>query len=443
MKIFQLFFLFFFTASFIYSQSDITNTLGTNGALSIKDANNVFLTVTQSTGEVNILKGLRLEDTYNSSTTGVIFKGTDSFIHNFYPTGGLGHNTFVGVASGNFTMSVDAFHNTGLGFHSLQDLTTGSNNTALGSASLANNTTGSANTGVGSGALVFNTTGSNNACIGASSLNFNTTGFQNTAIGTLSLNMNTSGYDNTASGYQSLVNNTTGRENTAMGVYSLQLNTTGFQNTAIGHHSLQNNTGNYNTALGYNAGSTVTSGFNLTLIGIDANPSTPTVGNQITLGNTFVTSLRCNVQTITSLSDARDKKNIKDLNLGIDFLMKVKPRVFNWDKRDWYENNISDGSKMQKEPTAGFIAQELDEVQTSENAEWLSLVLKDNPEKLEATPGNLLPIIVKAIQDLKKENDELKTMLAKTEQTQYMLTSEIEKFRTNKNEFTKVSPGEQ
>ena len=44
----------------------------------------------------------------------------------------------------------------------------------------------------------------------------------------------------------------------------------------------------------------------------------------------------------------------------------------------------------------------------TENAEWLNLVLKDNPEKLEATPGNLLPIIVKAIQDLKKENDELK-----------------------------------
>ena len=43
-----------------------------------------------------------------------------------------------------------------------------------------------------------------------------------------------------------------------------------------------------------------------------------------------------------------------------------------------------------------------------QNAEWLNLVLKDNPEKWEATPGNLLPIMVKAIQDLKKENDELK-----------------------------------
>ena len=63
---------------------------------------------------------------------------------------------------------------------------------------------------------------------------------------------------------------------------------------------------------------------------------------------------------------------------------------------------------MKEEPTAGFIAQELDEVQTTENAEWLNLVLKDNPEKWEATPGNLFPIVVKAIQDLKTEKDLLR-----------------------------------
>jgi hypothetical protein len=88
--------------------------------------------------------------------------------------------------------------------------------------------------------------------------------------------------------------------------------------------------------------------------------------------------------------------------------MKIKPRQFNWDKREWYENNKSDGSKMKETWTAGFIAQELDQAQTSQGAEWLNLVLKDNPDKLEATPGNLFPIMVKAIQDLKAENDALK-----------------------------------
>jgi len=450
MKILKLLFFLLSLASLIYSQSDITNTLGTGGVFSVKDANNNYLTVTQSSGQVNILNSLQLEDTYNSSTAGVIFKGIDRFIHNFYPTGGIGKNTFIGINSGNFTMTVNAHNNTGVGFHSLEDLTTGNNNTAFGSSSLVNNTTGSANTGIGSGALVYNTTGSNNTAIGGASLNSNTTGFQNTAAGLFSLYQNTSGYDNTASGYSSLANNTTGRENTAIGVNSLQSNTTGFQNTTIGHHSLQNNTGNYNTALGYNAGSTVTSGANLTLIGIDANPTSGSASNQITLGNTFVTSLRCNVTTITSLSDIRDKKNIKDLDLGIDFLMKIKPRLFNWDKREWYPDNKSDGSKMQEQPTAGFIAQELDEVQITENADWLNLVLKDNPEKLEATSGNLLPIIVKAIQDLKKENDELKattveltSKLTKFEQMQNMLSTEIEKLEAINNEISRVSLGDQ
>ncbi|HRQ55649.1 MAG TPA: hypothetical protein PL018_15435, partial [Ignavibacteriaceae bacterium] len=115
-----------------------------------------------------------------------------------------------------------------------------------------------------------------------------------------------------------------------------------------------------------------------------------------------------------------------------------------------YDDNISDGSKIMEEPTAGFIAQELDEVQTTENAEWLNLVLKDNPEKLEATPGNLLPIIVKAIQDLKKENDELKAQnveltnqLNKFEHLQNMLVVEIEKLKTNDIESIKVSLGDQ
>ena len=150
----------------------------------------------------------------------------------------------------------------------------------------------------------------------------------------------------------------------------------------------------------------LTTGSNVTCIGYNAQPSSATVSDEITLGNSSIGTLRCNTATISTLSDARDKKNIRDLNLGIGFLMKVKPRLFRWDRREWYENKFADGSKMQESPTAGFIAQELDEVQMGEHAEWLKLVLKDNPDRLEATPGNLLPIIVKAVQDVKQEKDE-------------------------------------
>ncbi|HRP92559.1 MAG TPA: hypothetical protein PLH53_06685 [Ignavibacteriaceae bacterium] len=71
------------------------------------------------------------------------------------------------------------------------------------------------------------------------------------------------------------------------------------------------------------------------------------------------------------------------------------------------------------------------------------LVLKDNPEKLEATPGNLLPIIVKAIQDLKKENDVLKNRINKLEQIENILTAENEKLKSSNYETMKVSLGKQ
>jgi len=56
---------------------------------------------------------------------------------------------------------------------------------------------------------------------------------------------------NTAVGYGALSSNTTGNYNTANGYRSLYYNTTGFQNTANGMHSLNyNTTGHYNTANG-------------------------------------------------------------------------------------------------------------------------------------------------------------------------------------------------
>jgi hypothetical protein len=251
---------------------------------------------------------------------------------------------------------------------------------------------------------------------------------------------NSSGSENTAVGFKSLYSNTTSSGNTSVGYNSLY-SSTGWQNTAVGHHSLSSNTtGNYNTAIGYNSGSTVTTGLNLTLLGIDANPSSPTANDQVTLGNQFVTSLRCNVQNITSLSDARDKKNIQELSLGLGFITKLKPRQFNWDKREWYDDNISDGSKMKEAPTAGFIAQELDELQTSENARWLNLVLKDNPEKWEATYGNLLPVVIKAVQELndenqklKEKNEELEKRLTIYEELQTKLAEKLEKLDNSKN----------
>lgn len=74
--------------------------------------------------------------------------------------------------------------------------------------------------------------------------------------------------------------------------------------------------------------------------------------------------------------------------------------TFKWDKREWYPNGNRDGSKKDDETQIGFIAQELKELQETENATYLNLVYESNPNKLEGTPGNLMVPLIKAVQEL-------------------------------------------
>jgi hypothetical protein len=114
----------------------------------------------------------------------------------------------------------------------------------------------------------------------------------------------------------------------------------------------------------------------------------------VTFGNASITVLRAAVTTITSLSDARDKTDIVDLPLGLEFVNDLRPVKFTWEQRD--SNPVKDGTSE-----AGFIAQEVQQVEEYHNAsEYLGLIYDENPDKLEMTPGKLIPVLVKAIQEL-------------------------------------------
>lgn len=397
--------ILFIISAHINSQS-INSTLGTNGTFSIKNGSTNYFTLSQSTGQINFTKTLRIEETMNS-TTGVIYRGTLRFLHTYG-----NENFFMGENSGNFT-------------------TTGPWNTVIGNSTLTQLTTGHSNSVFGIQSMQNNTSGMENSAFGNQSLRSNTTGVWNSAFGLGSLINNVTDSGNSAFGYNSIGGINSGSFNCGFGSSALSLNTSGNYNTALGTFALSNNsTGNYNTAIGWNAGSIITTGSNLTCIGYNSQPSSGTVSNQVTLGNSSVTVLRSAQTTITSLSDARDKKNIKDLTLGIDFIMTLQPRIYNWDKREWYENGINDGTKMKETPAAGFIAQELDEAQTNAGAEWLNLVLKDNPDKWEATPDNLLPITVKAVQELQAEIHE-------NQAVNNGLVNKTEKFEVRLEKFIK------
>ena len=332
-------------------------------------------------------------------------------------------------------------YNTASGYHALHFNTTGNYNTASGVAALTFNTTGGYNTASGFQALYWNTTGNYNTASGNQALRSHTTGNGNTASGYSALYSNTTGNYNTASGNQALYSNTTGGYNTASGMGALYANKAGSYATAIGHSAmyyanstptaftntnvavgfealrgsttasantgngntalgyqalLANTTGGYNTANGYEAGHQNTTGTNNTFIGYGAAGSSATASNEITLGNSAITSLRANA-SITSLSDRRDKTDITTISEGLDFLKQLKPVSFTWNTRDKAKVGIK---------SAGFIAQDLLALQQKSTiGANLDLVSQENPDKLEARYSNLLPVIVKAIQEESAQKD--------------------------------------
>ena len=206
-------------------------------------------------------------------------------------------------------------------------------------------------------------------------------------IGNRAGKLTTSGSNNIMIGPQAGVNNSTGYSNVFIGSHVGVNNTTGFSNLFIGQ-MLGDQI--YNPFTGDNN------------ISIDGTPSSASVSGSITLGSTVHNVLRCNVTSITSLSDARDKKEITELSAGLDFVNTLKPVEFIWDDRN--EEGRHDVKDF------GFIAQDLKKSQEdAELSDVLKLVYEDNPEKLEASYGKLIPILVKAIQDLSKEIETLKT----------------------------------
>lgn len=161
------------------------------------------------------------------------------------------------------------------------------------------------------------------------------------------------------------------------------------RNIVIGYTSACTSGANHSTAVGYSAAVFGTS-FNSTSLGAQAQTNTD---NTITLGNTSITTLRCQVTSITAISDERDKTDIRVLPAGMDleFINALRPVSFTW--------NMRDGGKVGI-PDIGFIAQELQAVQQTLGVEVPNLVFEADPDRLEAAYGTLIPILVRAVQQL-------------------------------------------
>ena len=248
------------------------------------------------------------------------------------------------------------------------------------------------------------TTGAGNTALGTSALASAQDATNCVAIGYQAVQANISS-TNIGIGYQALLA-ATGARNTAIGYQAGKAIVAGVDNVIVGDGAGDGLTGSQNTIIGSTAGSVADTlgATNCTVIGYNSSTSIGTASNEFTLGNASIATLRCQVTTITSLSDARDKTDVSDLPLGLDFLLALRPVKFTWAMRQESARN--------GHTEAGFIAQELAAAQDDAGADWLGLVMDSNPDRLEASPGKLLPILVKAIQELAAENADLRARLA-------------------------------
>lgn len=105
--------------------------------------------------------------------------------------------------------------------------------------------------------------------------------------------------------------------------------------------------------------------------------------------------------TITAISDQRLKENIQDIDVGLDAVMALKPRKFDW----------KDGKGKDKKGDRGWIAQEFEQVFPDMIDEWKDPA-PEGEEPYKAVNADLIPVLVKAIQEQQTVIEDLKSRIA-------------------------------
>ena len=148
--------------------------------------------------------------------------------------------------------------------------------------------------GVTRGGTSSGNAGSNNTFFGLQAgQNATSTTLRCTAVGAEAFKLGSNYASNvTAMGWYAL-QQSTGNNNTGVGLAAFQFTTSGKGNTGLGKNCGRFITvGDYNTVIGCDVAQNATEGDNNTLIGYAAEPSSATVSNEITLGDTNINHLR-------------------------------------------------------------------------------------------------------------------------------------------------------
>ena len=101
--------------------------------------------------------------------------------------------------------------------------------------------------------------------------------------------------------------------------------------------------------------------------------------------------------TISAISDQRLKENVRDLDDGLSAIMALKPRKFDWKA----------GKGKDIKDDRGFIAQEFERVFPEMIDNWKDPA-PEGEEPYKSVRADLIPVLVKALQELKAEFDAYK-----------------------------------
>ncbi len=258
------------------------------------------------------------------------------------------------------------------------------------------------NIAIGYRALYNSTTSNDNIAIGSFALETITIGAQkNIAIGTNAMSESQQGEENVAVGYRSL-ESAKGFNNTAIGSEALNGNSTGNINTAIGSGALMNFHNNYSNCTGLGANSSVTG------------------SNQVQLGDSNVTVYA--QKALVTRSDKRDKIDIEDSPLGLNFILQLRPRKYRMNSREAYFEKgqerdftaTNDGSKAGKRPHYGLVAQEVKEVMNElgvDFAGYLDSKVDGGEDVLSLGYTEFIAPMIKAIQEQQQMIEELKKQI--------------------------------
>jgi len=373
----------------------------------ISSASNVFKTIAvagqsdvvadSSTDTLTLVAGSNVTLTTNASTDTVTIASTG---------GGGGATEIDDLTDGH---TVDASGILCVGVNAGNGTTSGSQTTAFGWHALNALTWGTQNTAVGTNAMASATTSDESVAIGYSALT----------------NIVSGNGGNTAVGHQALqcASSSTGFNNVGIGKSAMIIITTGYNNTAIGNHALGNlQSGQYNSALGnasmmyLQSGSANNTTEYSTGVGYDARVSG---NNQVQLGASTTTTYAYG--SVQNRSDLRDKADVRDTALGLDFINALRPVDFKWDYREAYDvldddtgeltKLPKDGSKKRSRYHHGIIAQELETVLSDLGIDFGGFQdhsINGGNDVKSIGYEELIAPMIKAIQELTQQVNELR-----------------------------------